>query len=100
MASASGETASVCMTAQSALKQGAELAMITSAPDSTLGKLQTPDIVIEAATKFSTSRASVQPLGSLFEQMLLVLFDAVSLKMSQEKQGGNEEMAHRHASLE
>ena len=100
MASASGETASVCMTARSALKQGAELAIITSAPESTLGKLQMPDIVIEAATKFSTSQASVQPLGSLFEQMLLVLFDAVSLKMSREKQGGNEEMARRHASLE
>lgn len=100
VASASGETASVCMTAQSALKQGAELAIITSAPESTLGRLQTPDIVIEAATKFSTSQASIQPLGSLFEQMLLVLFDAVSLKMSREKQGGNEEMARRHASLE
>lgn len=100
VASASGETASVCMTAQSALKQGAELAIITSAPESTLGRLQRPDIVIEAATKFSTSQASIQPLGSLFEQMLLVLFDAVSLKMSREKQGGNEEMARRHASLE
>ncbi len=100
VASASGETGSVCMTAQSALKQNAGLAIITSAPNSTLGKLQKPDVVIEAATKFSTSQASVQPLGSLFEQMLLVLFDAISLKMSRETQGGNEEMARRHASLE
>lgn len=45
VASASGETASVCMTAQSALKQGAELAIITSAQKSTLGKIQTPDTV-------------------------------------------------------
>lgn len=100
VASASGETGSVCMTAQSALKQGAGLAVITSAPESTLGRLQTPDIVIESATKFAASQASVQPLGSLFEQMLLVLFDAVSLRMSREQQGGNEEMARRHASLE
>ena len=88
------------MTAQSALKQGAGLAVITSAPESTLGRLQTPDIVIESATKFSASQASVQPLGSLFEQMLLVLFDAVSLRMSRESAGGNQEMARRHASLE
>jgi len=100
VASASGETGSVCMTAQSALKQGAGLAIITSAPESTLGRLQKPDVVIEAATKFSTSETSVQPLGSLFEQMLLVLFDAISLKMSREIQGGNDEMARRHASLE
>ena len=100
VASASGETGSVCMTAQSALKQGAGLAVITSAPESTLGKLQKPDVVIEAATKFSTSEASVQPLGSLFEQMLLVIFDAISLQMSRETQGGNDEMARRHASLE
>lgn len=100
VASASGETASVCMTAQSALKQGAGLAVITAAPQSTLGKLQTPDIVIEAGSKFAASQASIQPLGSLFEQMLLVLFDGISLKMSREQQGKTEEMARRHASLE
>lgn len=82
LASASGETGSVCMTAQSALKQGAELAVITSAPQSTLGKIQTPDVVIESATKFSASDVSVQPLGSLFERTLLILFDAAAMNMN------------------
>ncbi|MGM9618126.1 6-phospho-3-hexuloisomerase [Butyricicoccus sp.] len=100
VASASGETGSVCMTAQSALKQGTDLVVISSNPESTLGKIQTPDIVIEAATKFSTSKASVQPLGSLFEQMLLVVFDTIILKMSQMQEGANDDMAKRHASLE
>ncbi|MGN1031111.1 MAG: 6-phospho-3-hexuloisomerase [Butyricicoccaceae bacterium] len=100
VASASGETGSVCMTAQSALKQGVDLVVISSNPDSTLGKIQKPDIVIESATKFSNSAASIQPLGSLFEQMLLVVFDTIILKMSQEEQGANEDMARRHASLE
>ncbi|MGM9631196.1 6-phospho-3-hexuloisomerase [Butyricicoccus sp.] len=100
VASASGETGSVCMTAQSALKQGTDLVVISSNPDSTLGRIQAPDIVIEAATKFSTSEASVQPLGSLFEQMLLVVFDTIILKMSREQQGANDDMARRHASLE
>ena len=88
------------MTAASAKKQGVDVVVITSNPDSTLGKTQEPDIVIEAATKFSTSEASIQPLGSLFEQMLLILFDSIILKMSQENEGSNEAMAHRHASLE
>ena len=61
VASASGETGSVCMTAESALKQEVDLIVISSAPESTLGKIQKPDIEIEAATKFAISKVSVQP---------------------------------------
>lgn len=100
LASASGETDSVCMTAGSALKQGVDLVVISSDPQSTLGKLHAPDLIIEAATKFSTSQASVQPMGSLFEQMLLVVFDAIILEMMDQKQGSSADMAKRHASLE
>ena len=100
VASASGETGSVCMTAESAVKQGVDLIVISSAPESTLGKIHAPDIEIEAATKFATSKVSVQPLGSLFEQMLLMVFDTIILEMSEEKEGSNEDMAKRHASLE
>ena len=98
VASASGETGS--MTAESAVKQGVDLIVISSAPESTLGKIHAPDIEIEAATKFATSKVSVQPLGSLFEQMLLMVFDTIILEMSEEKEGSNEDMAKRHASLE
>lgn len=100
VASASGETGSVVMTTESAIKQGVDLIVISSDPESRLGKIQTPDIVIESATKFSNSEASIQPLGSLFEQMLLIVFDTVILEMSQEQEGSNADMAHRHASLE
>lgn len=100
IASASGETGSVCMTAQSAKKQGADLAVISSSPESSLGKIQKPDIIIESATKSTTSTTSIQPLGSLFEQMLLIVFDAVILEMSLEAPGSNVDMAKRHASLE
>lgn len=41
VASASGETGSVCMTAESAVKQGVDLIVISSAPESTLGKIHT-----------------------------------------------------------
>ena len=100
VASASGETGSVCMTAESAAKQGVDLIVISSDPQSTLGKIQTPDIVIESATKFEESSVSIQPLGSLFEQMLLIIFDAIILTMSQVQEGCNDDMALRHASLE
>ena len=100
VASASGETGSVCMTAQSAKNQGADLVVISSAAESTLKKIQTPNITIESATKFAVSDTSIQPLGSLFEQMLLIVFDAAVLEISREKPGSNDDMAKRHASLE
>lgn len=100
VASASGETGSVNMIVESAIKQGVNTIIITSSPESTLGKLQKADIVIDSATKFSTSKSSIQPLGSLFEQMLLVVFDTIVLVMSQEEKESNNDMANRHASLE
>ncbi|MWP60988.1 6-phospho-3-hexuloisomerase [Gilliamella sp. Pas-s25] len=100
VASASGETNSVNMIAESALKQTIDLAIICASPNSTLAKIQTPDIILQSGNKYSTSQISQQPLGSLFEQMLLVIFDTVILTMSNQQKGSNDDMAHRHASLE
>lgn len=100
VASASGTTPSVCMTAEAAMKDGAALCIITASPESPLAQLQEPDIVIRSATKFTTSDASIQPLGSLFEQMLLVVFDSLVLRMCQGKGSSNDVMASRHANLE
>ncbi len=99
-ASASGETGSVCAMASSALEQGAAVAVITATPNSSLARLQTPDLVIASPTKHAESSASVQPLGSLFEQMLLVVSDALVLRFTASGEASNAGMAHRHASLE
>ncbi|SCB78403.1 6-phospho-3-hexuloisomerase [Gilliamella bombicola] len=100
VASASGETNTVNMIAESALKQAIDLAIICASPNSTLAKIQTPDIILQSGNKYSTSQISQQPLGSLFEQMLLVIFDTVILTMSNQQKDSNDDMAHRHASLE
>lgn len=100
VASASGETDSVNMMAESAIKQDIDLFIISASTDSTLAKIQTPDIVLQSGTKFSQSQVSQQPLGSLFEQMLLIIFDTVILAMSKQEKESNTNMAHRHASLE
>lgn len=99
-ASASGTTVSVCQTAESARAQGADLLILTAEPEAKLAQIATPDIIIPSATKHSTSAASVQPLGSLFEQMLLIVFDSIILRMNRAQNGANEAMAARHASLE
>lgn len=100
VASASGETASVCSAADDGTRQGADVLVITGSQESTLSKHHEPLIRIEAGTKFAQSKASVQPLGSLFEQMLLMIFDAVILKMSTQSADTNQKMAKRHASIE
>lgn len=100
VASASGETGSVLLTAQAADKQGADLLVITASPMSSLAKIRRPDLVIESGTKEHASTASKQPLGSLFEQALLLLFDSIVLAMEHRGKATAAAMAARHASLE
>lgn len=100
LASASGETESVNIMAKSARNKGIDLAIICASDTSTLAKLQTPNILLQSGTKFNQSQVSQQPLGSLFEQMLLIIFDTVILVMSREQNESNNDMAQRHASLE
>jgi len=100
LASASGETESVNIMAKSALNQRIDLAIICASNTSTLAKLQTPNILLQSGTKFNKSQVSKQPLGSLFEQMLLIIFDTVILVISREQNESNNDMAQRHASLE
>ena len=100
VASASGETKSVCEAVETAKKQNINVISITANIDSTLFKLQKADIVIPSSTKFSTSKVSIQPLGSLFEQVLLIIFDAIILRMTKNKKNMNNDMAKRHASIE
>lgn len=100
VASASGETGSVLLTARSALAQGADLLVITASPESSLARIKSPDVIIEAGTKAHASAGSIQPLGSLFEQSLLLVFDSAILAMERRGTASNEDMAARHASLE
>lgn len=100
VASASGETASVVSAVEGALRQGVDVVAISGVGDSPLSRMVEPLIRIASATKRSTSQASVQPLGSLFEQMLLVVFDAAVLRLSRQSEGMGARMAARHASIE
>lgn len=100
VASASGETQSVCNAADNGKKQGTDVIVITGSQPSTIAQNHDPLIRIDAATKFAESEASIQPLGSLFEQMLLLVFDALILKLSRRNSGSNSAMAKRHASIE
>ncbi|MCI6660541.1 MAG: 6-phospho-3-hexuloisomerase [Peptoniphilaceae bacterium] len=100
LASSSGETPSVVDAAKSAKNAGAKIITITGQKDSSLSVIEEPILRIESGSKFETSKASVQPLGSLFEQALLILLDAFVLHLSSGDKDLNDEMAKQHANLE
>ena len=95
VASASGTTHSVCRFAEIALACGAEVMVVTARADSPLTALAPADAVLPAPSK-DEAGASIQPMGSLFEQGLLLFADAVVSRMEADAPG----MRRRHANLE
>jgi len=100
--SGSGETKSLVAMAEKARVIGASVAAITIHQGSTIGELADTIVQVPAASKENTSqmRATIQPMGALFEQTLLILFDAVILQMMSIEQIDNTAMFGRHANLE
>ncbi len=99
LASSSGTTKSVCDYADSARKIGADLGIITSDAKSYLSDNFDVTVSVKADSKYAGGGNSKQPMGSLFEQTLLILFDAVIMKMV----GGSDtakQMQRNHANLE
>lgn len=104
IASGSGETATLTVMAEKCKKTGAELALITTNPLSTIGNLA--DCVIEvsaASTKNpDNKRKSIQPGANTFEQSVLLLGDAMVIDIisGAELEKNNEVLMRRHANLE
>ncbi|MBM4019623.1 MAG: 6-phospho-3-hexuloisomerase [Planctomycetes bacterium] len=100
--SASGETQVTVLVSQVAQTAGAKVVAITATPDSPMARLANETIVIAAPTKRTPpgAGASVQYGGSLFEQALLVLLDAVSSEIGRRLGTAAQELDARHANLE
>lgn len=97
LASASGTTRSTCEYAEFAKEHHIETCIITANTVSPLCSLFHPAVVLNTGSK-NDSSASSQTMGSLFEQMLLLILDAVILKMNAKKY--DEDLKRRHANLE
>lgn len=100
--SGSGETKGLAAIAEKAKSIGATVAVVTIFPGSTIG--QFADIVIEipaqAKSGEDTGNTSIQPMGSLFEQSLLLVCDSVVLRCMERKKMTSDTMYGRHANLE
>ncbi len=109
--SGSGETTSAVNAARIAKKIGAKVAVITTYPQSSLGKLADITVVVRGRTKLRGEKDFVMrqikgehyplaPLGTLFEVGVMIFLDAVIAELMVRLGKTEEEMLIRHASIE
>ncbi|MGD9519930.1 MAG: 6-phospho-3-hexuloisomerase [Armatimonadota bacterium] len=99
--SGSGQTRITLAMVEAAKARDATVAALTAHPDSPIG--QACDLVLTIntpVTKVDKERPSHQPPGSLFEQCLLVVCDAIVMRLMARLGTTEEEMRARHTKLE
>ncbi|WP_316826161.1 6-phospho-3-hexuloisomerase [Pedobacter miscanthi] len=100
-ASGSGTTGSIVKAAEKSMKAGANVVGITTNAESFLAKWCNHMVLVPAAGKEDHSKKiSTQYAGSLFEQFLLLLNDAVFQSLWKLSAQPAEELWKRHANLE
>lgn len=102
--SGSGETEALIAIASKAIKVGVKVAVITMSETSSLGSMADEIILLPGDSpklKGESQRiASIQPMGSLFEQLSFLTYDAIILKLMEVMNQTSNEMFLRHADLE
>lgn len=100
--SGSGETKSLVTIAEKARDIGGTIAAVTLVPDSAIGKLADFTVKLPGASKDRTNSDyhTIQPMGSLYEQTLLLFYDAVILRFMEKKGLDTNKMYGKHANLE
>ena len=97
----SGQTRMTLAIVQAAHDRGAITAAVTAHPDSPVALVA--DLVLEVHTPITghdMPRVSMQPPGSLFEQCLLMLGEAIVLRLMRRLGTTEEQMRTRHTTLE
>lgn len=100
--SGSGGTKSLVSVAEKAKSIGGHIALITISPDSTLGQLADNTLQLPGIPKDKSGSEdkTIQPMGALFEQTLLLFLDAMILRLMRKKGMDGVEMFGKHANLE
>ncbi len=99
--SGSGETATLKVIAENAKKANAVLAVITTAPKSSLASMA--DVVLEipaSVNHLNKNGNSWQPGGNSFEQSLLIFLDALVIMLADRKNIDVSSTLTLHANLE
>lgn len=100
--SGSGETKSLIPIVEKAKNLGGDVAVVTLSSESTLAKLADLTIILPGSPKDYSGNSSktIQPMGSLFEQTLLLFYDSLILSYMEIQQLDSQTMYGKHANLE
>ena len=100
--SSSGETQTVYDVAVAGKRMGARVVVVTAKPDSRIAALGDLVIVLKAPTKFGPTEGtnSIQPMATLFEQCLQILFDTIVLILMKQTNQTHADLWARHANLD
>lgn len=103
MSSGSGKIGHIHYVAEQAKKAGATLAIVTGTPREMTPAIADVTLFVPACVFNGTDERcvpSIQPMGSLYEQHLLLLYDIIVLLLEKEMNLSHEEMEARHRNVE
>lgn len=101
--SGSGATESLVALARRASAAGTRIGLVTTNPESPLGLLADAVVVLPGPSpkvERAAGGVSIQPMGSAFEQLSFLLYDAIVLELMDRLGETPESMFARHADLE
>ncbi len=99
--SGSGQTKTTLAIVEAACARGAKTACLTAHAESPIAQFSDLVVLIPSpVTKVDLDRPSQQPVGSLFEQCLLVLGDGMVMRLATRLGTNQDEMRARHTKLE
>lgn len=102
--SGSGTTAGLVVMAEKAKKQGADIATVTISPENTIGSMAKVWIKLPGTTRLiadgKQTEGSMQPVGSMFEQMSWLVYDSIVMALREKTGQNNDDLIKRHANLE
>lgn len=94
LCSGSGETQSLIPIAEQAKENEMTILLFTQSNQSTLAKIANKIFLVK------TIEDSVQPMGTLFEELTFLIFDSIILYLMEISQQDEQDMKARHANLE
>ena len=100
--SGSGTTKSVVWTSEKAKSLGCTVIAVSTNPNSQLATVATKLLHVPAATKYrrEDEMKTIQPLGSLFDQSVHILFDVICLHYGKLNEINHDQAFSRHSNLE
>lgn len=97
--SASGQSSNLVSQAKSAQSFGLKSLLFTTAPSAPLSQYVDTVVQVQAQSKYSETVSS-QPMGALYEQYSLLLFDSIVLEYMKAFDINEETMRNNHAVIE